>query len=51
MAGKISKTKKQSKSAEAEHATKRKATLAQIFFALFAIILILSMVLAAVSKF
>jgi hypothetical protein len=51
MAGKISKNKKQTKNTEAERATKRKVKMAQIFFAAFAIILILSMVLSAVSKF
>jgi flagellar biogenesis protein FliO len=51
MTGKISKNKKQTKTSEVERATKRKAKSAQIFFAIFAIILILSMVLSAVSKF
>ena len=51
MAGKTSKNKKQIKPAEAERAPKRKINSAQIFFALFAIILILSMVLAAVKNY
>jgi predicted nucleic acid-binding Zn ribbon protein len=51
MAGKISKNKKPTKTTEAERAAKRKVNTAQIFFAIFAIILILSMVLSAVSKF
>jgi flagellar biogenesis protein FliO len=51
MTGKISKNKKQTKTIVTERATKRKINSAQIFFALFAIILILSMVLSAVSKF
>jgi hypothetical protein len=46
MAGKNSKTKNQKKSPE-----NRSQRSAQIFFAVFAIILILSMVLAAVSKY
>jgi hypothetical protein len=49
MAAKNSKNKKQMKSAETKPPTQNKA--AQIFFAAFAIILILSMVLSAVSKF
>jgi hypothetical protein len=51
MAGKTSKNKKQIKTTETERAPKRKINTAQIVFALFAIILILSMVLSAVSKF
>jgi len=51
MAGKNSKNKKQTKPAGAERTAKRKANLAQIFFALFAILLILSMVLSAVTNF
>jgi flagellar biogenesis protein FliO len=51
MTGKTSKTKKQTKVTDTERAAKRKVTAAQLFFALFAIILILSMVLSAVSKF
>jgi hypothetical protein len=51
MAGKVSKNKKPTKNTDAERATKRKINSAQIFFAIFAIILILSMVLSAVSKF
>jgi hypothetical protein len=51
MTGKISRTKKQTKTTDAERVTKRKANAAQIVFALFAIILILSMVLSAVAKF
>ena len=50
MAGKSSKNKKQVKTTTAERTTKRKIKAAQIFFALFAIILILSMVLSAVAK-
>jgi len=46
MAGKISKNKKQTKTSEGGS---RK--LAQILFAIFAIILILSMVLSAVTSF
>jgi hypothetical protein len=46
MAGKNSKTKKQSKPVESGGNRS-----AQILFAIFAIILILSMVLSAVSKF
>lgn len=46
MAGKISKNKKQTQTAQS--GSQRAA---QIFFAIFAIILILSMVLAAVAKF
>jgi flagellar biogenesis protein FliO len=51
MNGKISKTSKTNKTTVTERAPKRKINSAQIFFALFAIILILSMVLSAVSKF
>ena len=51
MAGKTSKNKKQIKSTVVEREPKRKINSAQIFFALFAIILILSMVLSAISKF
>jgi len=51
MAGKTSKNKKQANAPVAERAPKRKINSAQILFALFAIILILSMVLSAVSKF
>jgi|GEM_PF-1204194 len=51
MTGKISKNKKQTKAVDVERSTKRKVKAAQIFFAMFAIILILSMVLSAVSKF
>ncbi len=51
MTGKISKTKKQTKTAEADRMTKRKVKSAQIFFAVFAIILILSMVLSAVTNY
>ncbi len=47
MAGKNSKNKKQGNAAEVNSRQRR----AQIFFAVFAIILILSMVLSAVSKF
>jgi len=46
MPGKISKNKKQTKTVESS--SKRSA---QILFAIFAVILILSMVLSAVSKF
>ncbi|MCX6058077.1 MAG: hypothetical protein NTW69_08005 [Chloroflexi bacterium] len=49
MTGKISKTKKQTK--PAENTASRPNRSAQIMFAIFAIILILSMVLSAVSKF
>jgi hypothetical protein len=54
MAGKISKTKKQNKTVRVStdvpprNGSQRAA---QILFAIFAIILILSMVLSAVSKF
>jgi predicted nucleic acid-binding Zn ribbon protein len=51
MTAKVSRTKKQTKAADMERANKRKARAAQILFAVFAIILILSMVLSAVSKF
>ena len=51
MAGKISKTKKQSKSVDAERGTTSQNKTAQIIFAIFAIILILSMVLSAVTSF
>ena len=51
MAGKISKNKKQTKTTDGERSTKRKVRAAQILFALFAIILILSMVLSSVSRF
>jgi hypothetical protein len=51
MAGKSSKNKKQAKPSEADRAAKRKLNSAQIFFAAFAIILILSMILSAISKF
>ncbi len=49
MAAKNSKNKKQIKPAETKTPNQNRA--AQIFFAVFAIILILSMVLSAVSKF
>ncbi len=49
MATKNSKSKKQTKPAETKAPNQNRA--AQIFFAAFAIILILSMVLSAVSKF
>ena len=49
MATKNSKNKKQVKPVEPKSPTQNRA--AQIFFAAFAIILILSMVLSAVSKF
>jgi len=48
MTGKISKNKKQTKPADAERGSKRAA---QILFAIFAVILILSMVLSAVASF
>jgi hypothetical protein len=51
MAGKTSKTKRQIKNAQAEREVKQRAKSAQIFFAIFAAVLILSMILAAVSKF
>jgi uncharacterized membrane protein len=51
MAGKISKNKKQTKTTDAERVAKRKIKLAQILFALFAIILILSMLFSAFAKF
>jgi hypothetical protein len=47
MTGKISRNKKQTKTTEPARSNKS----AQIMFAVFAIILILSMVLSAVSKF
>jgi hypothetical protein len=49
MAAKNSKNKKQIKPVETKAPNQNRA--AQIFFAAFAIILILSMVLSAVSKF
>jgi hypothetical protein len=49
MAGKISK--KQTKTSDAERGTARKQRLAQILFAVFAILLILSMVLSAVTTY
>jgi hypothetical protein len=51
MAGKTVKNKKQTNAPVTERAPKRKINSAQILFAVFAIILILSMVLSAVSKF
>jgi hypothetical protein len=51
MTGKAVKNKKPIKTPVAERAPKRKINSAQILFAVFAIILILSMVLSAVSKF
>lgn len=48
MAGKSSKNNKQ---IEAERGTARKQRAAQILFAIFAIILILSMVLSAVTSY
>jgi uncharacterized membrane protein len=50
MAGKNSKNKKQIKTTDIQRAPKRKITATQIFFTLFAIILILSMVLSAVAN-
>lgn len=47
MTGKISKTKKQTRSLEEAFSRRQRA--AQIFFAVFAVILILSMVLSAVT--
>ena len=49
MTGKITKNKKQTKPAAGTPARSNKS--AQILFAVFALILILSMVLSAVSKF
>ena len=49
MATKNSKNKKQNKTVETKPNNQNRA--AQIFFATFAIILILSMVLSAISKF
>jgi uncharacterized membrane protein len=49
MAGKNSKTQKQNKTMEESVAKRQKA--AQIMFAAFAIILIISMVLSAVAKY
>ena len=49
MAGKTQKNKKQDKSVEKMNANRQRT--AQIFFAAFAIILILSMVLAAVKTY
>ena len=48
MAGKTTKNKKQTKPVEKVNTSQRTA---QIMFAIFAIILILSMVLSAVAKF
>lgn len=51
MAGKVSKNKKQTKIANTERAPKRKITATQVFFTLFALILILSMILSSISNF
>ena len=51
MNGKISKTTKQTKTTDVERATKRRVKSSQILFAVFAIILILSMVLSAVANY
>ncbi|NOH03795.1 MAG: hypothetical protein HND47_18440 [Chloroflexi bacterium] len=49
MTGKISRTKKQTRGAEEVSSRRQRA--AQILFAVFAVILILSMVLSAVTNF
>lgn len=51
MAGKISKTKKQSKTVDAEQMVSRRQKVAQVIMAIFAIIIILSMVFSAVVTY
>jgi hypothetical protein len=51
MTGKVVKNKKQTNAPVTERAPKRKINSAQILFAVFAIILILSMVLSAVANY
>lgn len=51
MAGKTSKAKKQSKTIDAEQAISRRQRVAQVIMAIFAILIILSMVFSAVVNY